>query len=243
MRSPRISFIGGVYHVVSRCNNREFLFKDDYDFLTFLQILLIAKVTYNVEVYAYCLTHNHYHLIIGTPYEDNLSAFMQYVNGNFAKAYNKRHGRTGRFWGGRFYSTVIESEEQFYKTLYYIELNMTRNGATIHPDDWKFSSYRAHANGKKDPIVDFHPLYIALSDDPKQRQRIYRDMIENYMLDKGMVKQPDLTRGLILGTPEFVQEILTEKVKDVPFYQKRKIYFCDDNKSCSLYKTNSPLIE
>ena len=103
MRPPRISFAGGVYHVVIRCNNREYGFKGNDDFALYLRILLEAKNKYPVKIYAYCLTHNHVHLLVATPDKDNLSDFMRHLNGNFAKAYNKRHGRTGHFWGERFF--------------------------------------------------------------------------------------------------------------------------------------------
>ena len=118
MRPPRISFAGGVYHVTIRCNNRQFGFKGDDDFALYIQILLEAKAKYEVKIYAYCLTHNHVHLLVATLEKDNLSKFMGHLSGNFAKAYNKKHGRTGHFWGERFFSTVIETAPHFFDDAY-----------------------------------------------------------------------------------------------------------------------------
>ena len=118
MRPPRISFAGGVYHVTIRCNNRKFSFKSDDDFALYIQVLLKAKSKYDVKVYAYCLTRNHVHLLVATPDKDNLSEFMRYLSGNFAKAYNKKHGRSGHFWGERFFSTVIETTTHFFDDAY-----------------------------------------------------------------------------------------------------------------------------
>ena len=222
MRPPRISFAGGLYHVNTRCNNREFYFRDEEDFRLFLKILLKAKKIYKVRIYAYCVTNNHFHLLVETPGEANLSKFMQYVNGNFARAYNKRHGRSGRFWGERFRSTVIEGEPQFFNTLIYIELNMLRCGAVNDPADWRWSSYRAHALGTDDPILDLHELYLALGDTARQRQENYQAMVAARIEEKGLRREPVFTSGVILGSKSFVESLLEEYGKIVNYYKNRQ---------------------
>ncbi len=224
MRPPRICFIGGVYHVTIRCNNREFFFQDNSDFLLFLKILLAAKVKYDVYIYGYCLTNNHVHLLVGTPEQANLSAFMQYLNGNFAQAYNKKHGKTGRFWGGRFYSTVIEEETQFFNTLLYIEFNMVRCRVVDAPEDWHLSSYRAHALGESNTLLDFHPLYLALGATPEERQEIYRTMAEDRLREAGLKRNPAFSKGIILGSEGFVQSLIDKYGEHAIFYYSRKIY-------------------
>ena len=222
MRPPRISFIGGIYHVVTRCNNRKFRIRNQQDFEAFLAILSQAKELYKVKVYGYCLCNNHVHLLIATPEKANLSKFMQYVNGNYAKAYNKAHGRTGRFWGGRFHSTVIESDTQFLNTLIYIELNMLRNGAVDDPEDWRWSSYRAHATGAEDPILDMHELYLELGDTPEQRQKVYREMIAQHIEEKGLRREPAYSSAVILGSKTFVESLLEEYAKIADYFKQRK---------------------
>ena len=228
MRPPRICFAGGVYHVTVRCNNREFLFKDEQDFQMFVKILLIAKGLYQVRIFAYCLTNNHVHLLICTPDKDNLSEFMQYLNGNFAKAYNRRHGKSGRFWGGRFYSTVIESESQFLNVGLYIELNLVRCKAVKDPADWRWSSYNAHAFGKEDPILDFHPLYLLLGDTPEERQEAYRKMVHDCIEEKGLRREPVYSTGIILGERSFVDGLVELLGRAHRFYKDRKVYAWGD---------------
>ena len=230
MRPPRISLAGGMYHVTVRCNNREFMFVKNEDFSLFLTILGKAKELYEVRIYAYCLTSNHTHLLLETPEHDNLSAFMQYVNGNFARAYNLMHGRSGRFWGGRFHSTLIESETQFFNTAIYIELNMVRCKAVTEPQHWTWSSYNAHAFGQDNPVLDLHSLYLDLGPTAEQRQQAYRAMVEGNMRDKGMSKQPVLAAGVIVGTTNFVRALLDNLGLDVPYYRKSTIY---EHQSCS----------
>ena len=214
MRSPRIAFAGAMYHVTIRCNNREFWFGNDADFALYLQVLQRAKNIYKVAVYAYCLTSNHVHLVVATPKKNNLSRFMQYLNGNFAKAYNQAHGKTGHFWGERFFSTVIESETQLFNTLAYVELNMVRAGVVADPYDWLWSSYRAHVGGETNPVLDRHSLYDALGSSDAERQVAYRAMIVGQMEEKGLGRSGGteqgtlLTRGLIAGSRAFVEKVL-----------------------------------
>jgi len=176
MHPPRIAFIGALYHITARCNNREFFFQEEKDFETYMDILLRSKKIYKAKVHAYCITNNHVHLLVATPEENTISAFMQYLNGNYSKAYNKIHEKTGCFWGGRFYSTIIESETQFFNTLVYIELNMVRARVIENPKYWQWSSYNAHAFGKEDRVLDIHPLYNEIGRDATERQQNYRDM-------------------------------------------------------------------
>ena len=216
MRPPRISFAGGVYHVVIRCNNREYGFKGNDDFALYLRILLEAKNKYPVKIYAYCLTHNHVHLLVATPDKDNLSDFMRHLNGNFAKAYNKRHGRTGHFWGERFFSTVIETSSQFFKTVAYIELNMLRNKAVDSPEKWRWSSYNAHAYGHEDQVLDFHKMYLDLGQTPQQRQQAYREMIADHIAKQGLQKDPAISAGIITGSNCFCSGS-PRKIRRAPF--------------------------
>ena len=134
MRPPRLNFVGGIYHTTIRCNNKEFHFKEEEDFHLFLHYLEKARKKYDVEIHGYCLAHNHAHLVVGTSKNNNLSIFMQYLHGQFAKAYNRKYKKTGHFWGERFHSTVIESTTQMLNTLMYVERNMLANGHVKSPD-------------------------------------------------------------------------------------------------------------
>ena len=224
MRPPRISYAGGVYHVTIRCNNREFNFKGDDDFALYIRVLLEAKAKYDVKIYAYCLTNNHIHLLVATPEKDNLSKFMEYLSGNFAKAYNKKHGRSGHFWGERFFSTVIETTSQFFNTVAYIELNMLRNRAVDRPEKWRWSSYRAHAYGHDDPVLDFHQMYLDLGKTPQERQQAYREMVENRIAELGLQKDPAISAGIITGCIAFVQGLVEKLGEKIPYYHDRKVY-------------------
>ena len=224
MRSPRLSFKNGVYDATCKCNNNEFSFKDDDDFQTLLDKIDKARKKYSVKVHAFCLMNNHYHLLVSTPDNDNLSLFFQYVNGQFAKAYNKKHARKGHFWGERFFSTVVEASEHLLRTFFYIELNMVRAGGVGHPKDWKWSSYSNHTTGKGVFEVDYYEFYLELGNTADERQKRYKDMMEESMLDKGLLQQQAyISKGGIVGTKEFVERIIEDYGKKYhPYYNNKK---------------------
>ena len=239
MRPPRLSYAGGHYHITTRCNNREFLFKDSDDFKLYLNIVKKGKEKYDVKIYAYALMHNHVHLLACTPEKGNVSEFMNYVNGQFARKYNKIHNRSGHFWGERFHSTIVEADSQLFNTIAYIELNAVKAKIVKSPKNWKWSSYNAHAFGEFDPILDEHPQYTELGNDKATRQKHHRQMIQDYMEKHGLVASDPISKGIITGTESFVNSLL-EKFKCVhKFYEKRKIFDHGNECFCLLRIPNS----
>ncbi|WP_394713732.1 transposase [uncultured Desulfuromonas sp.] len=79
-RPLRIEFQGAWYHVMNRGRRREDIYQDEEDFHLFLKILQDAVTMWNLEVPAYCLMSNHYHLLVQTP-DGNLSRCMRHLNG------------------------------------------------------------------------------------------------------------------------------------------------------------------
>ncbi|BBM86342.1 hypothetical protein [Candidatus Uabimicrobium amorphum] len=115
---------------------------------------------------------------------------------------------------------------------------MTRNGVTKHPKEWKWSSYNQHTNGKGPVVIDFHDIYLSLGDTVKEKRKRYAAMMEERMLEKGLLsKQPHFPYGLILGTESFIKEIIT-KYTSHKFYKNRKSYFLDSQTAC-LRKPNT----
>jgi REP element-mobilizing transposase RayT len=100
-RPLRIEFPGAVYHVTSRGNERKVIFKDDQDRKMFLDTLADVTLRYNWLCHAYCLMDNHIHLLFDT-LDGNLSIGMRQLNGIYTQRFNKRHGRVGHLFQGRF---------------------------------------------------------------------------------------------------------------------------------------------
>lgn len=129
---------------MSRGNRRKRIFLDDDDRLQFLEVLGEAHQRYNLRWRSFALMGSHYHAEVQTPFA-NLSQGMSHVNGEYAKAWNRRHKASGHLFGDRFVSKVIEDERYALTALKYIAWNPVEAGYVKHPVDWPWSSCRATA--------------------------------------------------------------------------------------------------
>lgn len=124
-RQLRIEFPGALYHVMSRGNERNPIFKKDSDRALFIETLKDSAELAMVEVIAYALMDNHYHMIIKTP-NANLSRFMRHFGVTYTVRFNRRYGRSGHLFQGRFKAILIEEDPYLTVLTRYIHLNPVR---------------------------------------------------------------------------------------------------------------------
>ena len=138
-RKPRIE-IAGYYHIVNRGVEQRtvFLEADDYEY--FEELLCFYLESYNIILHNYCLMSNHYHLLIEIE-EENLSKFMKQLNANYAIYFNKKYGRTGHLWQGRFKSWYVTDEAYLYTLMIYIEQNPLKANMIQELGEYPYSSY------------------------------------------------------------------------------------------------------
>ena len=149
-RPLRIEFPGAVYHVTSRGNARMPIFEDDEDRVRFLAILGEVLRRFNWLCHAYCLMDNHYHLLVET-IDGNLSLGMRHLNGVYTQRFNRRRGRVGHVFQGRFKGILLERESHLLELCRYVVLNPVRGGAVREPGHYRWSSYRATAGLERKP--------------------------------------------------------------------------------------------
>lgn len=121
-RKPRALIEGGIYHVTSRGNERQAIFRDDRDRQRFLESLADSAATYQVRVYLYCLMPNHLHLLLETPL-GNLDRFMGSLLTGYTVYFNRRHQRIGHLMQGRYGAQMVEGNDYLLKLSRYIHLN------------------------------------------------------------------------------------------------------------------------
>ena len=141
-RPIRLEFAGALYHVTSRGDRREAIYEDDADRERFLSVLAEVVRDFNWVCHAYCLMGNHYHLLIETP-DANLSKGMRQLNGVYTQASNRRHGRVGHLFQGRFKAILVDADSYLLEVARYVVLNPVRARRVRDPAKWQWSSYRA----------------------------------------------------------------------------------------------------
>jgi putative transposase len=140
-RGNRYIVPGYVYHLTHRCHDRKFLLKFACDRNRYRQRLREAVLELQVSLLSYNVTSNHVHLVAYSDDEEQISLLMQQAAGEFARDYNRRKGRSGAVWNGRYHATMVDSGEYLWECLLYVELNMVRCGAVAHPSQWQWSGY------------------------------------------------------------------------------------------------------
>ena len=203
-RPWRIEYEGAYYHVLSRGNERRDIFFGDGDRRLFLSTLGEASDRFKVDVFAFVLMGNHYHLLLRTNLS-NLSRTMQWLGLTYARRLNNRLGRCGHLFQGRFKAMLVESDAYLVELSCYIHRNPLRAKVVKRLIDYRWSSYPAYAYGKKRPDwlkTDLILSYIG----EKDGHRVYREKVQNYAGEEGRVWE-DFRHGLILGSEGFVERI------------------------------------
>jgi putative transposase len=94
---------------------------------------------------------NHYHLLIETPML-NLSKGMRQLNGVYTQRFNRRHGRVGQVFQGRYRAILVERDSYLKESARYVVLNPVRAKRVQHPGDWPWSSYAMTAGKAVSPV-------------------------------------------------------------------------------------------
>lgn len=167
--------IGEFYHAYNRGNNKSLVFLDDKDRQRFQKLLYLCNSTKPVvfktiqgpsldkiergetllDIGAYCLMPNHFHLLLKEKMENGISLFMRKLLTAYSMYFNKKYERTGPLFESRFKATHL-NEDRYLKYIFsYIHLNPVKmiepkwreNGisdrvkAKAYLEDYKYSSY------------------------------------------------------------------------------------------------------
>ena len=222
-RQLRIEFPGAVYHVTSRGNARLPIYENNPDRNRFLQVLAEAVSSHNWICHAYCLMDNHYHLLLETP-DGNLSIGMRHLNGVYTQSFNRKHGRVGHLFQGRFKALLVDRDSYLLELCRYVVLNPVRAGMVKRPADYQWSSYRATAGLVQ--AADFLSTGWVLSQFGKQRaatRRKYAAFVEDGIDRPG--PWGEVRNQILLGGERFVREMAeklgnSRDLKEVPRAQR-----------------------
>jgi REP element-mobilizing transposase RayT len=176
-------FAGGYYHIYNRGNNHEAIFFERENYLFFLRQLRKYFVCDAVEIVAYCLMPNHYHLLIRLK-TDNLADILQRFALSYSKAISKRFNRVGTLFQGPFKAILVEKEEYLLQLSRYIHLNPVKAGLVTRAEDWEFSSYRDYI-GLRDGTLIVPDVVLAYI----PTRQAYREFVESYQEGQQLIEQ------------------------------------------------------
>lgn len=183
-RRARRESATGFYHIVSRGLNRENIFGEKREKTRFLNLLKDNLNECNVEIYAYCVMSNHFHLLVKVE-KEIMPIFMAKVLGRYAKYYNYKHNRTGYVFENRYNTQCIEDERYFWSCLRYIHMNPVKAKICSNIMQYEHSSMREYTGKRKNREILCEKalkLYEEKFKDGTSIGTFYREKDENVFL-------------------------------------------------------------
>ncbi len=212
-RAWRIEFDGAFYHVMSRGNEGRNIFFDDNDRYGFLGVVGEISERFEIDIFAYVLMDNHYHLLIRTQ-QANLSKAMQWLGVTYTRRFNNKHSRIGHLFQGRFKSIIVQNDIYLMQLSCYIHRNPLKSGTVDRLAQYLWSSYPVYAYGKKGPQWLSTELILSQFD-KKDRHRGYREKVQKYAKEETRLLE-NLRHGMILGSKKFVDKIRKTYIAEAP---------------------------
>jgi len=232
-RKLRVEYPGAIYHVMSRGDRRELIFKDDQDRRCFMDTLGEACEKTGWQIHAWCLMPNHFHLVVETP-QGNLVAGMKWLLGTYTSRFNRRHKLFGHLFSGRYKSLIVDGSGSGYlkSVCDYVHLNPAR--AKMLPPErhlgtFPWCSMRFYLQPRRkrpawlrvDRLLGEH----GIPGDSKEGRREFGKRMELRRMAGDDPKQlKALKRGWCLGTEEFRKELLaqmTERIGENHYGEER----------------------
>ncbi len=211
-----MEYPGAIYHAMNRGDRREDIFRDDEDRRRFLSTLGEACQKTRWQVHAYCLMHNHFHLVVETP-DANLVAGMKWLLGVYTRGFNMRHRSCGHVFAGRYKALIVEGGARGYlRTVCdYAHLNPARANLLAHAaplERFAWSSYGEYlkAPTKRPPWLRVDRL-LAQKGIPKDSAAGRRKFARQMEIRRGREEPGDyqaIRRGWCFGSEEFRRKLL-----------------------------------
>ena len=149
-RPLRIEYEDAFYHVMNRGRGRQRVFPDAAYYKDYLRCLDESHKRFGIEIHAYCLMGNHYHLLIRTP-QGNLSRAMRHIDGVYTQRHNRRKKTDGALFRGRYKAIVVDASSYLLQVSRYIHRNPIELQTPLVKNllDYPWSSYGAYVNNAK----------------------------------------------------------------------------------------------
>lgn len=127
-RTLRASAGGYGYYVLNRGNARSQIFHTDADYEAFLRLIAEAGLRVPMQVLAYCLMPNHFHLVARPRHDGDLSRWMHWLMNAHVRRHAAVHRTTGHVWQGQFKVFAAQDDDHLVTALRYVERNALRAG-------------------------------------------------------------------------------------------------------------------
>jgi putative transposase len=223
-RPLRIEYEGAWYHVMNRGRGRATTFPDERTYQVFLETVAEAQERFRLQVHAYCLMPNHYHLLVRTPLA-NLARGMRHIDGLYTQRHNRLVGTDGPLFRGRYKAILVDADAYLLAVSRYIHRNPIdgRRPLVGRLEDWSWSSYPAYVGSEKAPAwLVREDTYGALG--RQDRHQGYRLFVEAGVEEEVAAFYGRRRQSPMLGDAGFQERVLrrVQAAEEVPRHEQRR---------------------
>jgi putative transposase len=199
MPKRKVIFVNNYfYHIYNRGVEKRTIFEDKQDYQVFIDILryyLIpnqeipeffsrkpkVKISHAVDLLAYCLMPNHFHLLVKQKEDNGISDLMHALGITYSMYFNKKYQRVGSLFQGRFKAKMVDKENYLLFLSKYIHLN-PQELYSKSLKDYPYSSYSAYLTGKQKDFIK-NDLILNYFSSNKQKTNSYQEFVEDLETD------------------------------------------------------------
>ena len=215
-RLPRLIIPFQPHYVIARGNNGQAIFHDGPDYSAFLGWLRSAAKNFKVAVHAYVLLPDCVHCLVSPSDATGLGQMMQWIGRYYVPYFNRKHGRSGTLWQGRYKTSVIDIDQYLMLCSRYIEAMPVRSGLAAAAQDYPWSSYVHHGGLRQDPMVTDHALYWQLGNTPFEREACHDALVQQALTpDEIAVIEQAVLKGWPLGSEQFKAALQQQSARQV----------------------------
>jgi hypothetical protein len=150
---------------------------------------------------------NHYHIVVETP-QDNLLKVMHGINGGYTGYFNRKHGRVGHLFRGRYKGILVDKEAYLLQVSRYVHLNPVRARIVKKPELYEWSSYGGYIRISREVNwVEYAWVLSRFGRDKEEVRNKYKEFVEEGL--RGRVENPfkNVFGQVVLGGDEFKEKI------------------------------------
>ena len=203
-RLPRLVVPAQPHYVMQRSSDGVLAFRDASDYQQLLHWLREASRKFKVALHAYVCMPEYWSLLASPSDGEGLGRMMQWVGRYYVPYYNRKYGRAGGLWQGRYKASVLDAQEFLLPCMRYLELLPVQDRLVAQAIDYPWSSLAHHLGISQDALVTDHPLYWSLGNTPFEREAAYKAFIEQAVGSRELALwQSAGHRDWPLGTEKF----------------------------------------
>lgn len=207
-RLPRLVLPGHAHLLLQRGLSAQRVFVDDADRQQYLAALGEALRSQSVLLHAYALLDDGVLLLLRPPSQAALARCVQALGRRYVAAFNRRHGRSGTIWDGRFRAGVVQDGEPLLQALLLVDAAPQRQGLAGSPQQSVWASAPHRLGLKRDPLLSDPPEYWRLGNTPFEREAAYGRLLVQGLDARTLQRfEHAAANGWALGSPQFLADI------------------------------------